>query len=344
LVVARAVLCASSDKGEFIEEYIATPAWSPVLSIESTGGATWAELRANFALVHAHLPPTLLLSEEIRAQVAAWCKQTDTSIVDANVIATLVLRAMVMWLFDVCVSDAEERMIVHATWEWRREIAMKGPMRRELKEAVVAWMVNLLRESKLFAHLPFLNQRSVQDPLVFSVFLQPFILSPMINVGDVAVAWYNNAKIPPNEASLRKCIASSHPFPIIERWVERDILDPADSSRVLVPARTQVFIPLDEMGTLASAGAAASWMPFGVGARGCAGQDIALKLMLALFTSLNESGRAIVPAKNHRYSGRNNDNSPFSVWVFLYQLWVFIAVCWRMLLKRLRRIVYKKAP
>ena len=139
LLVARAVLRASSDKGTFIEEYIATPAWSPVLSIESTERVLWKELRSNFALIHARLPPKHLLGNAMREEVTIWCEHAlPSAIIDANVIATFVLRAVTVWLFGVHITPEEETMLVHASWEWRRQIAMKGDM--DIAK-VVSWMV-----------------------------------------------------------------------------------------------------------------------------------------------------------------------------------------------------------
>jgi len=198
----------------------------------------------------------------------------------------------------------------------------------------------MIRESS-FAQLPFCKQLTLEDPLVYSVFLQPFILSPMINVGDIAVSWFREENVSMSlsmEHRLRLCIARAHPFPVIERWVAHEIRDPADCTRVLVPPQTQVFIPLDEMGAqFTHESAFAAWIPFGVGARGCAGESLAVEMIVSLFNTLQDSGRVISPKENHQYSGRHNDtNDAFSWEVVWYQLKLFVNICCQMMKKRMR--------
>jgi len=38
-----------TDKGRGIEELIATPAWLPIISLESVNGSQWIELKRNYS-------------------------------------------------------------------------------------------------------------------------------------------------------------------------------------------------------------------------------------------------------------------------------------------------------
>ena len=70
------------------------------------------------------------------------------------------------------------------------------------------------------------------QPRYYSLILQPFLVSPAINVGDVAVAMCTHPHL-----SLEAAMRQMHPFPIFERWVEDDVVV---RGKVAVKAGTQV--------------------------------------------------------------------------------------------------------
>jgi len=111
------------------------------------------------------------------------------------------------------------------------------------------------------------------------VVLQPFIISPAINVSDIAIQWDLKDSVETN--SVR-----NHPFPILEREITLD-------GKIY-----QVFIPTDELQIL----------PFGYGARQCSGKAIANTFSETFFTILIERN-IYKPRENHRYSGRDNDHT-----------------------------------
>ena len=135
------------------------------------------------------------------------------------------------------------------------------------------------------------------DIYSISVILQPFIISPAINVSDVAVNWDLDKTIEAN-------IVKNHPFPILEREVVID-------GKIF-----QAFIPTDELKIL----------PFGYGIRQCTGKVIAVKFLETFFTRLMEQN-IYKPCENHLFSGRDNDSS-CSMEETLFQL--------RMLIRALR--------
>lgn len=72
------------------------------------------------------------------------------------------------------------------------------------------------------------------DPRYYSLLMQPFIISPAINVGDIMSAVY---LLP--DLSLEDAIRRLHPFPILERYIDSDIVH---NNTVVVKADTQVIM------------------------------------------------------------------------------------------------------
>jgi hypothetical protein len=70
--------------------------------------------------------------------------------------------------------------------EYRKHIAVKGPSCPKLKQRSIDIVVNILKESK-YATLFNWN-----DPVCYSIIMQPLIVSPMINMSDIAISLYNN--------------------------------------------------------------------------------------------------------------------------------------------------------
>ena len=163
-------------------------------------------------------------------------------------------------------------------------------------------MLDLLRSTpKLWA----LHGEDWTQPRYFSLILQPFIISPAINVGDIAVAMKAHPDLKLEEAMRRM-----HPFPIFERWVERDVVVRGE---VAVRANTQVIMFTSDFGD-----ATIPWPVFGAGPRACAGTKLALGLLQTMRERLASSS-AFAPERGHRFSGRNNDGvtTPAEAWYFV---------------------------
>ena len=287
---AMAVMRASDEKGAALERYIASPAWRPVVSLESIDGPLHKAMLADLHRLIALLPPPSAL-QAISQRRCEELKAAGT-VVDAEAVATLSMAAVVEYLFGVTWRP-ELRVLVDASWEWRKEIAVRGRADVAVKTAAVACVLQLLRaDAKLW---PLFGERWA-EPRYYSLILQPFLLSPCINVGDVAVT----LKAQPT-LTLEEAIRAAHPFPIFERFVRADVKG-ADG-RVAVKAGTQVIIFTSDL-----VGSDAVWPVFGCGPRACAGTNLALALMRPLHATLREA-EAFQPARNHRFSGRNNDGA-----------------------------------
>ena len=289
--LAVAVLRASDEKGGALERYVASPAWRPLISLESVDGPLYKAMLADLHAVLAVLPPPSALQAICQARCDAL--RASGALIDADAVARLSLASVVEYLFGVAWADDLE-VLVRASWEWRKEIAVRGKADAAAKDAAVAAVLRLVRATP---RLWGLFGDKWHKPRYYSLLMQPFLLSPCINVGDVAVTLAAQPAL-----GLDDAIRAAHPFPIFERFVRSDIADPSDPCRVAIKGGTQVIMFTSD---LANGGA---WPVFGAGPRACAGTSLALALMRPIHATLR-SLDTFRPAAGHRFSGRNNDGS-----------------------------------
>ena len=141
--IASFVLKHSSCKGYGIEQYIATPAWSPLLSLESVDGELWMNMRVNFDSIMKLLPDASSLQEIAQECVAALVDRhvKESIIIDAHAIAQVTAEIFGVYVFgkDVLQKQKELDALVKASWEWRKEISVRGKANMKTKlEAIRA--------------------------------------------------------------------------------------------------------------------------------------------------------------------------------------------------------------
>ncbi|CAF4399792.1 unnamed protein product, partial [Didymodactylos carnosus] len=175
--LAKQVLLDSSDKGSFIEQKIAAPAWSPVLSLESVNGESWRDLKSNFLIFQKYLPPAEALTLVLRNILST---QDPTVEIDAKQVVRITVACFVKWIFNLD-WDPKWDFVCKASWEWRKEIAAKGKADPLLKRRTIDWLIDLISQS----HYLQLFGEQWSTPECYSVIMQPFILSPMINMSDI---------------------------------------------------------------------------------------------------------------------------------------------------------------
>ena len=373
--VATAVMRASDVKGDALERHVATPAWRPLLSLESVDHVLYANMLRDFhAVVKACPPPQRVgeiartkvdelmyrkYSEEAEEELSATVSSTVSSppssperpvvdvtladsphphggkggdvgkcpfmqmrgttkpsggastvsstvssnaspVIDADDVARLSLSVFIEYLFGREWEPKFETLLA-ASWEWRKEIAVRGRADPGVKKAAVELVVDDLIKN---SHLWELFGEKWREPRYYSLIMQPFLVSPAINVGDIAVAM----KAHPDLA-LEPAMRRMHPFPIFERWVDKDVVV---KGRIAVRANTQVI-----MFTSDFANSKHLWPAFGTGPRACAGTSMALGVLNAIHQKM--LGRpGFEPERGHRFSGRNNDGvtSLAEVWYF----------------------------
>ena len=144
LNVAKQVLTKSSDKGSFIEEKIATYAWSPILSLESVNGQTWEDLKSRFLVFQKYLPATEKLSQVTQSILSTQDLNIE---INAQKVVQITVACFVKWIFNRD-WDSEWNFVCEASWEWRKEIAVKGKADMLIKRKTIDWIIDLINQSK----------------------------------------------------------------------------------------------------------------------------------------------------------------------------------------------------
>ena len=322
-----------SDKGTGIEEMIACPAWLPILSIESVNGEQWLELKHNFLHFQKAIPSKEVLcavtAREIRKAMSANVE------LNAKMISILTLKVFANWIFqdeeeeqaeetqrkDVLSDEMLER-VYESSVEYRKEIAVKGAGCMRKKQDAIDIIVPLLNAHPKYSAL-FDDWSRAEH---YSAVMQPFIISPMINVSDIAVSIEKNARLVDHSTSssldinafIDYCIGVSHPFPILERYDAK--------------TNTQIFIDMKML----TENEKFHVFNYGYGPRACLGRLYARDFLREFFEPVLDAKYALFkPHEHHLYSGRDNDNENLSE--SIYQLKVFGSALYQLALRRLKK-------
>ncbi|KAH7488422.1 hypothetical protein PRIC1_007461 [Phytophthora ramorum] len=310
------VLKATSNKGDLIETLLSLPAWSPIVSLESVNGEQWRRMKACFTKVAQVLQPISHLGALFETRGRELLE--SETVIDALKLNELSVACFYEWVFEREFDHEKFAVACQATWEWRKQLALKGVADSTVKQRTVEWCLEEIRRTP---RLYDLFEEKWAEPEYFSLILQPFVISPAINQTDVAVAvkeWVQStsATQPVTPEIIRQCVCSAHPFPVVERYF------PDGVATMDIAPNTHVLIPLDEMA--GGAFAAGFDLTFGAGSRVCVGRHIAMKAMVGLFTDDFVRSDMFQPKLNHKYSGRHNDGKE-TVAEILYQ--VKFAMC-----------------
>ena len=354
-LLCTAILACSDKKGSFIEHLFAIPAWQPIYSIESEDGKRWKTLSMNCCQVFRTLQWKESLPLQVTSYVQALADEmiADTCLVmNAEQVSRITLKVLYEMLFEHAIKVEDETLFYEASIEWRKEIAIKGAGDRRIKHAFCQRLAQIIKTSRYSEGLT--DDQNARDPMLWlSVFAQPFIVSPQINVSDIMVAVFSFLRadrvlydvtrkkaIEGDYAYLNAVIMESirlkHPFPILERELCTEMSVEGKS----YPIGTQVFLIMDKF-IQDTAFDPQRWLDsdlkhpfkgliFGAGKRICLGKTIAKHLMVELLKSMLIliPDTKIQPGLGHRYSGRDND-SKVSFRESVYQLKIFGRAFWR---------------
>lgn len=325
-----------TDKGRSIEDLFSCKAFVPILSLESVNGPLWEELKNNFMILKPYLPSSEILSKI--AEEESYDLISKNVIIDSKQISISTIKIFLKWIFcqnhlELLKENVKETPCVDFTFinsllseeilyslyqaslEFRKEIAIKGKGDYDTKVKSVDIIVNILEQSKY-------NQLfDWKKPIFYSVIMQPFVISPMINMSDIAVSVKefksDYTKFQDNLDYIETCLFKSHPFPILERFDKE--------------TNTQVFI---DMRTLEDAtDIKDSKINFGYGIRSCLGRIYARDFLNSFFNKKMLNYENFVPKLNHLYSGRDNDNINFKETI--YQLTILIKTLVNLVLEKL---------
>jgi len=353
-LLCASILASSDKKGSFVEHLFAIPAWQPIYSIESEDGARWKALSMNCCQVFRTLRWKEKIPLHVKTCIHALSDEMrlDPSLViDAEQVSRIALNVLYEILFEQPIELEDETLFYNASVEWRKEIALKGAGNFQVKEAFCKRLTQIIRASSYGAGL--INDHASDPVLWLSVFAQPFILSPQINVSDIMVSVFlflrgdsllfsvtRQKAIEGDDAYLNAVIMESirlqHPFPILERELCADMIIQGEN----YPAGTQVMMILDKF-IQNSTFDPQTWLEpglkhpfeglvFGAGKRACLGKALAKQLMVELLKSMLVliPDVKIQPGLGHLYSGRDNDSNA-SFRESLYQMRVFGRALWR---------------
>ncbi len=354
-LLCAAILASSDKKGSFVEHLFAIPAWQPIYSIESEDGKRWKTLSLNCCQVFRTLQWKESLPLQVTSYVRALADEMSVDarcMMDAEQVSRTTLKILYEMLFEHAIKSEDETLFYDASIEWRKEIALKGAGDRRVKHAFCQRLAQIIKTSRYGAGLT--EEHHESDPMLWlSVFAQPFILSPQINVSDIMVAVFSFLRADPVmyeivrkkaiegdyaylNAVIMESIRLKHPFPILERELCTEMSLEGKS----YPIGTQVFLIMDQF-IQDTAFNPQAWLDsdlkhpfegliFGAGKRMCLGKTLAKHLMVELLKSMLIliPDIKIQPGLGHSYSGRDNDSNT-SFRESLYQMKIFGRAFWR---------------
>ena len=300
-------------KGKFIEYYIATPAWKPIISLESCDNKEWISLKNNFIFFISKIKKDYnQLYNIIDEIIETYVKQNK--MIYSCTISKIVCMAFCNFLFNYNLSEYELDILYKSSIEWRKEISLKGKGNIEIKLEAINIILQIIKKTK---NIYDIFEDKWNNPHYYSIIMQPFIISPMINISDIMVNYQvliNNKKILINneitQDLIDKIIYSYHPFPILERY---DIIK-----------NTQYFIPLDVLTNYENYNNNTKILSFGYGPRKCAGSQYTYKIMEILLKKYQKNIYLFDLIKNHKYSGRINDK--FNLYESIYMLYKLFCI------------------
>jgi hypothetical protein len=298
----------SAIKGDYIERRIATPAWHPIISLESCDGEQWVNTKRNFMtfLQRVSTNNEKRIEERIKECIEERLIE-DRVFVDSPQISKIVVYGICKSVLGHSLSNEELDLLYSASIEWRKEIAMKGVGDMRVKVAAIALILQIVKQND---HVYSIFGEKWDDPEYYSALIQPFIISPMINVADImsnaAIIRRSGVQLLLTDDFIKQVIYSYHPFPVLERMYNG----------------VQYFIPLDKLTNFDNYDQRTASLVFGSGPRKCPGSLIAVNMIRPLLKFYRDNPTECDPTKGHLYSGRNNDT--FNLRETVYQLFRLI--------------------
>eukprot|EP01129_Flabellula_baltica_P000497 TRINITY_DN1049_c0_g2_i1.p1 TRINITY_DN1049_c0_g2~~TRINITY_DN1049_c0_g2_i1.p1 ORF type:complete len:410 (-),score=50.54 TRINITY_DN1049_c0_g2_i1:6-1235(-) len=319
---AKRVLKSSNEKGKYLEYCLSCPAWAPILSIESVDGELWSRMSKSFFMLSRSLDWKTRLPDIVDRQLTQ-CLGDEGRIV-SNDVATVVLRILFELVFWRDMDKQEEIMFREAGETLRRGLSQKGPSDKDLLHRFFNHMSEIVQEMNYYDKLG-VDVTGISRAEFVSVLIQPFLISPQINFVDIfcdmesllkgsselqeklfqAIETDNSAFV---MGVIFESIRTSHPFPILERHLSKDVEK--------IPAGSQVFIEQDAISNEEKiidvsrwSGEKEMWKIYGIGPRMCAGMNIANVLLekIGSFLCSRTHFNRLDLASDHQYSGRRND-------------------------------------
>jgi len=313
-----------NDKGRGVECLFSQEGFSPMLSLESENGPNWERLRENYLTFFSYTPSlgkfAFIANQEVKRILAL----PDN--IDSIQISKSTVKIFLSWLFcenhlklekkenitfskvepeevrpddlkfvEQFVNDDVFTKLYESSLEYRKHLAIKGKADPAKKQYAVDVVVDILSKSK-YTSIPNFNWK---DPFIFSIVMQPMIISPMINISDIAVGvkrhkdLYNKKDYKEFLDYIDYCIMKNHPFVVLERYNKE--------------TNTQYYLEIDTFHKASTFDP--TILNYAMGPRACLGRVIARIFLEHFFQPIVEDMTKFYPEVNHLYSGRDNDDN-----------------------------------
>jgi len=317
---ARSIL-NQKRKGRALEYLMATPTWFPLINVESVDGPVWQRMRNHTTQILAATDFSKRLPSICREQILTLSK-SGVEKIDCQVLNVLCVRVMWSLCFGEAVSESVEQDMVILIDLLRGEIAQKTPTSQKGHDLKRRLMKSCLEAAKTTTWLAPLLESCEHEREFVNSLMQPFFMSPCINIADIFAPLMKvvdkapcNRVLLSDKETVRHLIFETllhyHPFPIFERDLSKTIGDFAKGSHVYV-----LNMKSDHKGEFCPAhwekpefSRKNMWRLYGSGPRGCVGSQMATLWMTEMLYEMTQVFElsAIVPWEGKMWSGRDND-------------------------------------
>jgi len=313
-------IIGEKQKGKSLEYLIATPTWFPLINIESIDGPVWKRLRTLTLRILNTTDFKKRLPEIIQRQVAKFDK-------DSRVTNSFLTRINITVIWELLFNKQPEENVIqdlaHVTEHMRGSIAMKIAKMDDQGAFKYQCMRHVLNAAQETPQLKAIAEDSEYEIEFCTAMLQPFFISPGINIADIFVPLLQKARKSPclqrclEDQEMAKHLVSEtifmkHPFPIFERDLSKNIGPFKKNSHIFfmnldADYKGNEFCP--ERWGDSKFNRDNFWKLFGAGPRNCVGAQLALVWLPELICSMYERFGMdnLVPWEGHKHSGRTND-------------------------------------
>ncbi len=354
------------NKGVGMEYLLAMPGWTPVINSESVDGNVHKLLKKLIISITKSININNNSFDMIFKKNLKQLLSKNEMKFDSHVCTKVIIASFFQILFEESIFDLKHNNYLNDLFQFvefmRKCIIAKGYNNINYKKECITKGMNIIRNNTKMndiinkfeqenQHL-FVDNDMLKESIIFSAIFQPFIISPGINFSDIYGPMFkriyddnkiineiiqnvNNNKIKYINGLLFETLRLYHPFPLIERDIEKNIYN---NNKITFKKNTHIFIPIGSyfnknnstekelefnpnnwMDSKNEINKKYKWMTFMIGQRRCIGDRIAIKvnqiILKSLFKKFNSKENVkkyIIPFEGNTISGRLNDeNNPF---------------------------------
>ncbi|KAF0693491.1 Aste57867_15560 [Aphanomyces stellatus] len=274
--VAKRVIMASKRKPIEVERSLQR--WAPLMAMEMEDAPMRDAMHANLNKIIRTLAPLPKLYDVFQTKAVA-CLSAGR-VITADVSVEIIVASFYEWLFERPFNLNDLPILQDGTMAFRLALSLQKLDQTVVNQrhAVVSWF---LREVQSCDKLYSLFQDDWVKPEIYSLVIQPFFVTPAINVVQIGLGVCNiwrsglsSSSISDKNQStawaIEQAIDKEHPFPSIERYMEHGLPECG------IAKDTLVFIDMSKMQMNET-------LRFGVGPRRCPGRAMAMLAMEGFF-------------------------------------------------------------